>query len=222
MKVLTMLANSIDNNPAAHLVRLRDAHPIYKIIRLMFLGNKTAESFKVNKQLSELKFEGSYYWLINTFIQLTSKLENLGNTLDYKNLLLMLFDEFPQGMFNFSYNQKLTIENSVVDRLVFDQKIDAVMRYLVERGVYRPTEKPTVYSSVAQSKRCPKCNLTHRSSRCPKRYECGKTGHSRRYCPIRRHNTGQNTNNVRTDHANLETSEKTKASFIAFSAENEN
>eukprot|EP00924_Labyrinthula_sp_SR-Ha-C_P006044 snap_masked-scaffold_82-processed-gene-0.21-mRNA-1 protein AED:1.00 eAED:1.00 QI:0/-1/0/0/-1/1/1/0/279 len=99
------------------------------------------------------------------------------------------------------------------------------MYYLVERGVIRPNEKPTIYSSEAQSKRCPICNLTHKSSRCPKSHECGKTGHLRRYCPDRRHNIGQdsnNFNNSRTDHANLETSEKTKASFIAFSVEKEN
>eukprot|EP00924_Labyrinthula_sp_SR-Ha-C_P002513 snap_masked-scaffold_16-processed-gene-6.78-mRNA-1 protein AED:1.00 eAED:1.00 QI:0/0/0/0/1/1/2/0/308 len=96
------------------------------------------------------------------------------------------------------------------------------MYYLVERGVIRPNEKPTIYSSEAQSKRCPICNLTHKSSRCPKSHECGKNGHLRRYCPDRRHNTGQNSNNSRTDHANLETSGKTKASFIAFSAKKEN
>eukprot|EP00924_Labyrinthula_sp_SR-Ha-C_P010638 snap_masked-scaffold_112-processed-gene-0.8-mRNA-1 protein AED:1.00 eAED:1.00 QI:0/0/0/0/1/1/2/0/119 len=68
-KCLTTLTNSIDNDLTVQLVHLSDAHQIYEKIRLMFLGNKTEESFKVNKQLSELKFEGSYFRLINTFIQ---------------------------------------------------------------------------------------------------------------------------------------------------------
>eukprot|EP00924_Labyrinthula_sp_SR-Ha-C_P015568 augustus_masked-scaffold_4-processed-gene-3.58-mRNA-1 protein AED:1.00 eAED:1.00 QI:0/0/0/0/1/1/2/0/257 len=194
-KYLSIVTNTLDDDIAHHLVHLSDAHSIYKKVKLLLLGNAAAETLKIKKNIEELAFQGSYYWLSNNFIQLVGRLESLKATLDYKELFLQLLDKFP---------------NSIAE---FEKKIDTVMRYLVEKGIYRPIEKQNVFSVVARGKRCSECRLVHRAKEYPRCYNCNGTGYLRRNCPKLQSSSNNPTSSVQDDTGETATTKQHSGKF---------
>eukprot|EP00924_Labyrinthula_sp_SR-Ha-C_P016325 snap_masked-scaffold_73-processed-gene-0.27-mRNA-1 protein AED:1.00 eAED:1.00 QI:0/0/0/0/1/1/2/0/205 len=147
-KCLSIVVNTLDDDIVHHVVHLSDAHSIDKKVKLLLLGNAAAEMLKINNNIAELAFQGSYHWLLNNFIKAFGEPES---NFRLQRTFLATVGKVSKRYVRLSVSYPRKNEGvSALTREEFGKKIDIVMRYLVEKGVYRPTEKQNVFSVVAR------------------------------------------------------------------------